>query len=1171
MTPNQSLALEQLTRIADLSDALQIVAVHLPKDTITALRVDLSLYCKDMPHAVNGLPLRDRELVTLWISNDYPYDYPTVTVRHKRFAGYPHVSWVCILCLYQAPQTEWSPSAGITGFLSRLELWFRKAAMNELDPVGGALHPPVAHGGRGPLLIPRRDTPVQDGGTWFGLAELAVMSEYRLDLVGWKQLGNLPTTGLAAAAILLDRPMPLEYPSKLGALLQCLDARGVSIDLFLASIREVLKYNADDQPLYVVLGTPMRGTRGGELRQHLACWRTDAFAGDIAKLEGRVAATEASARELGATELVQDVAKLRQDIRDIFLEWAKDRSLVWCQVRENRPEVTIRRDTGRPASAFAGKSIEVWGCGALGSYMAEWIVRAGAARVVVRDESQVSPGILVRQPYTDADIGRPKAEVLADRLRRVQPSCEVEGVVGNILEGPLREGRLAEDVDLVIDATASNLVLTRIEEVWRQHPEARGTVASVVIDRGAERLLAVVVKKEHTGGPLDLVRRMKLAACAEPRLVSYLDSFFPTTPRAAFQPEPGCSDATFIGSAADSALLASMATNYLGETMQNDAPTARGCFAASPSAASPAEPTIERTFLRDLVFVDPQTNYETRLEPSVWRTIEAWKEESRRRRGEDVETGGILFGEMNEHLGIIWVSEASGPPVDSRHSAEEFVCGIEGTQTLNAEKAKRTRNSAQYVGTWHTHPVSPPVPSSRDLGAMATLLIQSPTPVDRLLLFIVGRENSTTAATATVFLRKEFESLLRDGFMQRHFAVQNAASDTSIARPRLGIALSGGGSRAIAFHLGCLRALHDRGLLSQADVISTVSGGSVIGAMYAYSDDTFEEFTNRVRVVLRQGMVWGIARRTLLSFRLLQILGTKATSGLAANLSFMGRFVLGQIESLIPRRSKAKGLFAQSIQPPWRRWVSRTQAFEQTLKDVLFGETTVGAARRGNINVVMNACELRTGTAFRFGNRESGSWRYGLIEGNNVEVATAVAASAAYPALLPAIDRFFDFVSRGGERARKRVILTDGGVYENLGVSCMTPDRDEAFSANVFRPSYIICCDAGPGQFDDVVMPYGWTTRMRRSFEATFRQTQHGLQKQLHLWRQYGAIDGFVYAYLGQQDQRLPVQPPGLIRRDDVVHYPTDFSPMSDVDIELLSGRGEQLTRLLIEHYCPNI
>lgn len=54
------------------------------------------------------------------------------------------------------------------------------------------------------------------------------------------------------------------------------------------------------------------------------------------------------------------------------------------------------------------------------------------------------------------------------------------------------------------------------------------------------------------------------------------------------------------------------------------------------------------------------------------------------------------------------------------------------------------------------------------------------------------------------------------------------------ARPgaRLGIALSGGGFRAAFFHIGLLARLADLDLLRQVEAISTVSGGSVIGAMY---------------------------------------------------------------------------------------------------------------------------------------------------------------------------------------------------------------------------------------------------------------------------------------------------------------------------------------------------
>ncbi len=51
-------------------------------------------------------------------------------------------------------------------------------------------------------------------------------------------------------------------------------------------------------------------------------------------------------------------------------------------------------------------------------------------------------------------------------------------------------------------------------------------------------------------------------------------------------------------------------------------------------------------------------------------------------------------------------------------------------------------------------------------------------------------------------------------------------------RGKLGLALSGGGFRASFFHLGVLARLAEERLLRQVEVISTVSGGSIIGAAY---------------------------------------------------------------------------------------------------------------------------------------------------------------------------------------------------------------------------------------------------------------------------------------------------------------------------------------------------
>ena len=45
---------------------------------------------------------------------------------------------------------------------------------------------------------------------------------------------------------------------------------------------------------------------------------------------------------------------------------------------------------------------------------------------------------------------------------------------------------------------------------------------------------------------------------------------------------------------------------------------------------------------------------------------------------------------------------------------------------------------------------------------------------------------------------------------------------------KIGLALSGGGSRAIAFHLGCLRALNQLGFLDRVAVLSTRNSGMAL-------------------------------------------------------------------------------------------------------------------------------------------------------------------------------------------------------------------------------------------------------------------------------------------------------------------------------------------------------
>ena len=386
--------------------------------------------------------------------------------------------------------------------------------------------------------------------------------------------------------------------------------------------------------------------------------------------------------------------------------------------------------------------------------------------------------------------------------------------------------------------------------------------------------------------------------------------------------------------------------------------------------------------------------------------------------------------------------------------------------------------------------------------------------------------------------------------------------------PKIGLALSGGGSRAIAFHLGCLRALHDRGILDKVAVLSGVSGGSVIAALYAYSDEPFEAFEHRVEAALSRGMVLGIARETFLSFELPKIVVATVLSGMAAILSRTLQLI-GWFLSLVRLRAKWLDVIVEKILDIAPRFSSRTTAFERHLVRRYFGNLRMDAVGRRGLSVVINAAELRTESAFRYGSVESGCWRFGKLT-DTPSVATAVAASAAFPAFLPALDQYLIFTNRGID-SKHRVIITDGGVYDNLGVSCMLPGRSSEFSTNALPVGFIFACDAGQGMPSGARRPTFWMSRMLATVMTIHRRTQTMTQNLLHRMAASGEIQGFIMPYLGQQDSVLPIRPADLVSRDQVFDYPTNFNPMSKENIDKLSKRGEQLTRCLVDAYAPEL
>jgi NTE family protein len=401
------------------------------------------------------------------------------------------------------------------------------------------------------------------------------------------------------------------------------------------------------------------------------------------------------------------------------------------------------------------------------------------------------------------------------------------------------------------------------------------------------------------------------------------------------------------------------------------------------------------------------------------------------------------------------------------------------------------------------------------------------------------------------------------------------SKSTSIGRsgsgpaPVIGLALSGGGSRAIAFHLGCLRALHDLGILDRVKVLSTVSGGSVIGALYAATDAPFAEFETHVRTLLRRGLFRPALRTAFTTPEGLNAVVCSLLVGCVNMVIILLNWLVWLLSLLAAPENRKQWRF-ESWHSPIKRFASRTTILRRAIDAEVFKGMRLRALRGKEPLLIINAAELRTGSAFYFSAGESGSWRFGKLASPDITLAHAVTASAAYPLFLPALDESLPFDRRDGSRVAERLVLTDGGVYDNLGLAPLWPGRDPAVSVNVYPVDTIICCRAGYGLRQDPPTQF-FIARLKSAFTCVHDRAQNAAMNRLFDLKRAGVLRSFVLPYLGQDDSRLKFRPTDLVTREEAFAYPTDFFAMNAEWIERLSRRGEQLTRAIIAEHAPEL
>ena len=223
--------------------------------------------------------------------------------------------------------------------------------------------------------------------------------------------------------------------------------------------------------------------------------------------------------------------------------------------------------------------------------------------------------------------------------------------------------------------------------------------------------------------------------------------------------------------------------------------------------------------------------------------------------------------------------------------------------------------------------------------------------------------------------------------------------------PRIGLAFSGGGSRAAVFHLGVLKRLASEGHLEHISAISSVSGGSIAAAL----------------IFAHAGMKWPTSQEYLATVypRLRRLL---------TEISLFSPSLLLRSPTAWPRAIRSRASVVSS-------WLQDRWGVSGRLGDLPDQPLWL-----------INTTSIQTGKNWRFSKRWMGDYEFGIHDSPEVSIADAVAASAAVPYVLGSLR--FDLPRDGWRRLDPatdtllepikprfmKVDLWDGGAYENLGL-----------------------------------------------------------------------------------------------------------------------------------------
>ena len=371
---------------------------------------------------------------------------------------------------------------------------------------------------------------------------------------------------------------------------------------------------------------------------------------------------------------------------------------------------------------------------------------------------------------------------------------------------------------------------------------------------------------------------------------------------------------------------------------------------------------------------------------------------------------------------------------------------------------------------------------------------------------------------------------------------------------KIGLALSGGGFRASLYHIGTLTRLAELGLLHQVEVISTVSGGSIVGMMYY--------------LMLKQEFENGDGEN-IDYIKLVNELKKKFLEGIQENI----RMKAFEKDFDVPLTKKLGELYQEVLYdkiegntPTLMKNIAITPHGFDNFNPHFHNFTLKNKVPR----IIINATLLNNGHNWQFTAKGMGenSYMYDRTIDKNlsypfksyseicgdITIGEAIATSSAVPMLFDPVE--IEYIDDKEECSTKnrggKLQICDGGVYDNLGLASLV--NDECTHIIISDGSKQMTTEYNPSIFRLDVLSRTQDILMTKNRDAEYRFAHH--------LKEQGIIEGLIVSHMKEDinDKKLDC----LFNKISSIR--TDLDAFNDIEANAIIYSGYKITSMQFEH-----